>query len=177
MVDQVFSLTIAMALQLPPPPPQRLSHDSGPPLNHRFGVYFYLAGTRLNSMDIRFQRVSGLQARISTKEDSSIASKLCRKLIPTGIEYGELELYRGLVANSKLAKEVEEAFNEFRFNRYDVLVTVYSEFAEPISSFIFSEAYPIAWELDTLDAQSDPVGSVLIEKLSLTYTRARSLDL
>jgi hypothetical protein len=155
MVDQVFSLTIAMALQLPPPPPQRLSHDSGPPLNHRFGVYFYLAGTRLNSMDIRFQRVSGLQARISTKEDSSIASKLCRKLIPTGIEYGELELYRGLVANSKLAKEVEEAFNEFRFNRYDVLVT----------------------ELDTLDAQSDPVGSVLIEKLSLTYTRARSLDL
>lgn len=143
-------------------------------MTHRFGVYFYAAGTKLNSLDIRFQEVSGLKASITTKQDTSVVSRLYRKLIPTGVEYGDLELRRGMVIGSKLGKQIQATFNDFTFHRSDVLLTIYSEQAEPMISYLFAEVYPIAWEVNSLNANTE---DVLIENLRLTYSRVRVMSL
>ncbi|MFO0007532.1 MAG: phage tail protein, partial [bacterium] len=65
-------------------------------MTHRFGVFFFAKGILPNPLDIRFQEVSGLKAAIATRPDTSAASSLCQKLIPTGIKYTDLELQRGM---------------------------------------------------------------------------------
>jgi phage tail-like protein len=157
-----------------PLPPPSLNQALGPPMTHRFGVYFFAAGTVLNSLDIRFQEVSGLQAAITTRPDTSATSGLCKKLIPTGIDYGDLELRRGMVIGSPLAQQIQATFNDFKFIRSDVLLTIFSETATPTSAFLFAEAYPIAWEINSLSAKTE---DILIENLKLTYTRVRSVSL
>jgi len=160
-----------MRIQLPP---ASLNQRLGPPMTHRFGVFFFAAGTELNQLDIRFQEVSGLQATISTRPDTSTISRLSKKLIPTGIDYGDLELQRGLVIGSPLAKQVQSTFNDFKFIRSDVLLTIFAEDAEPTTAFLFAEAYPIAWQINSLNANSE---EILIESLKLTYTHVRTVKL
>jgi phage tail-like protein len=139
-------------------------------MTHRFGVFFLVGGTRPNFLDIRFQDVSGLQAAIQTKPDPSAASSLCKKMIPTGIDFADLELKRGLVVGSPLVWQIQSTFNDFKFMRSDVLITVYSEMAIPMVAYILMEAYPIAWQINPLSARSE---DILIENLKLSYTRMR----
>ncbi len=157
-----------------PVPPLSLNPVLGQPMTHRFGVFFFAAGWGLNPLDIRFQEVSGLQAAINTRADPSAAAQLCRKVIPTGINYGDLVLKRGVVLGSPLAQQVQLAFNDFKLLRSDVIVTIFSEMAVPTGAYIFSEAYPIAWELGGLNANAQ---EILVETLKLTYTRVRTLSL
>lgn len=157
-----------------PLPPLSLNPVLGPPMTHRFGVFFFAAGSVLNPLDIRFQEVAGLQATITTRPDTSAANRLCRKVIPTGIDYGDLELRRGMVIGSPLAQQLQATFNDFKFLRSDVLVTIFSETAVPTAAFLFAEAYPIAWEINNLSAKSE---EILIESLTLTYTHMRTVSL
>jgi phage tail-like protein len=157
-----------------PLPPLSLNAALGPPMTHRFGVFFFARGTTPNPLDIRFQEVSGLQASIKTKPDLSAAASLSKKLIPTGIDYGDLELRRGVVVGSPLAQQIHATFNDFKFIRSDVLITIYSEQAVPTSAFLFSEAFPISWQISSLNAKTE---DLLIETLKLSYTRMRSVSL
>ena len=157
-----------------PVPPKSLNEVLGHPMTHRFGVFFFAAGWGLNPLDIRFQEVSGLQAAITTRPDDSAASQLYRKVIPTGIEYSDLVLKRGVVTGSPLAQQVQLAFNDFKLIRSDVIVTIFSEMGVPTGAYIFAEAYPIAWELGGLNANAQ---EILVDTLTLTYSRARSLSL
>lgn len=157
-----------------PVPPLSLNPVLGQPMTHRFGVFFFAAGSVPNPLDIRFQEVSGLQAAISTRADTSAASQLCRKVIPTGLNYGDLELRRGMVIGSALTQQVQVAFNDFKFLRSNVLVTIFSELAVPTAAFLFLEAYPIAWEIKSLSAKTE---DILIESLKLTYSRVRTVSL
>ncbi|MFN9071132.1 MAG: phage tail protein [Cyanobacteriota bacterium] len=146
----------------------------GQPLTHRFGVFFFVAGSVLNPIDIRFQEVSGLQAAITTRTDESAAAQMYRKVIPTGVDYSNLVLKRGVVINSALTQQVQLALHDFKLLRSNVLVTIYSELGVPTAAFLFAEAYPIAWEINSLNASKE---EILIESLTLTYTRMRSVTL
>jgi phage tail-like protein len=157
-----------------PIPPLSLDSALGQPMTHRFGVFFFVAGSVPNPLDIRFQEVSGLRTAITTRPDTTAASRLCRKVIPTGMDHGDLDLRRGLVVGSPLGLQVQAAFNDFKFLRSDVLLTIFSEQAVPTAAFLFLEAYPIAWELDSLNATTE---EVLIERLTLTYTNVRTVRL
>ena len=143
-------------------------------MTHRFGVFFLARGTTPNPLDIRFQEVSGLEANVKTRDDASAASSLAQKKIPSGISYVDLELKRGMVLGSPLRQQVQSVFNDFAFTRSDVLLTIYSEFGIPTTSFFFHEAFPISWQISSLDATSE---EFLIETLKLTYTRMRLLTL
>jgi phage tail-like protein len=146
----------------------------GPPMTHRFGVFFFAKGILPNPLDIRFQEVSGLKAAIATRPDTSAASSLCQKLIPTGIKYTDLELQRGMAIGSPLLKQIENTFNNFQFIRSNVLLTIYSETGFPTSAFLFAEAYPIEWEISSLKATSE---DILIERMKLTYAHFRTVSL
>jgi phage tail-like protein len=160
-----------MAFPIPPPP---WSQSLGLPMTHRFMVSFLTRGTTPNPLDIRFQEVTGLQATISTRPDPSASAFLSKRLIPTGIDFADLELKRGVMIGSPLSHEIQTTLNEFRFVRSDVLVTVLSEQAVPTSAFLFVEAYPISWQIASLSAERE---NVLIETMKLTYTRMRTLSL
>lgn len=157
-----------------PLPPVSLTELLGPPMTHRFGVFFFACGTIPNPLDIRFQEVSGLQATIKTKPDLSAPASLSKRLIPTGIDYGDLELRRGVVVGSVLAQQINATFNDFKFIRSDVLITIFSEQAVPTSAFLFSEAYPISWQIGGLNAKSE---EVLIETMKLSYSHMRTVSL
>jgi phage tail-like protein len=160
-----------MGFPLPTPP---LHQVLGLPMTHRFGVFFFAAGIVPNPLDIRFQEVSGLKATITTLPDTAAASSLSKKLIPTGVDYSDLVLKRGMVIGSPLLKQIEATFNTFKFIRSDVLLTIFSEIGVPTNAFLFSEAYPIEWEINSLNAKSE---EILIESMKLTYTRFRTLSL
>jgi phage tail-like protein len=157
-----------------PLPSLSLNPLLGPPMTHRFGVFFLANGITPNPLDIRFQDVSGLQATIRTRPDSTAAASLSKKLIPNGIDYDALELKRGLVLGSLLQRQIQAAFNDFKFVRSDVLLTILSEAGLPTTAFLFAEAFPISWQLSSLNAKSE---DFLIETLKLSYSRMRTVTL
>jgi hypothetical protein len=55
-----------------------------------------------------------------------------------------------------------------------VLLTIFSEAAVPTHAFLFAEAYPIGWSINSLSATTE---DILIESLQLTYTRVRTVSL
>lgn len=154
-----------------PLPPLSWNQVVGPPMTHRFGVFFLVAGKFPNPLDIRFQEVSGLEAKIKTR---SAAATLSHRLTPIGVEYGDLELQRGMVLGSYLMHQVINTFNTFKFTRSDVLLTIFSEIGAPTIAYLFSEAYPINWKVGKLNANTE---DILIESLTLTYARVRTFSL
>ena len=160
-----------MAFPLPPPP---WNQALGLPMTHRFGVYFFAAGILPNPLDIRFQEVSGMGATISTEPDPTSVSTIFKSVTPTGIDHTNLELKRGVVIGSPLSLQIQQVLNEFKFFRSDVMVTVFSELGIPTMAWKFCEAFPVAWQLASLNAKGE---EVLIESLSLTYASMRLIQL
>jgi len=154
-----------------PLPPLPLNQVLDPPMTHRFGVFFLVPGEFPNPLDIRFQEVSGLEAKIKTR---SAAATLSHRLTPIGVEYGDLELQRGMVFGSSLMHQVIHTFNTFKFTRSDVLLAIFSEIGIPTTAYLFNEAYPINWKVGKLNANTE---DILIENLTLTYARVRTFSL
>ena len=156
MVHQPFALISMVS----PHPTEVTCYPLGLPMTHRFGVTFLLAGLIPNPLDIRFTEISGLGAKITTTNDPCSAPTLSASKIPTGIEYNELTLRRGLVMLSPVSKQVETIFRSFKFFRSDVLITVFSELGVPTGAWMFNEAFPVEWQLADLNAMEE---SVLVE--------------
>ena len=143
-------------------------------MTHRFGVTFLHAGVVTNPIDIRFMEISGLGAKVTTQADRSASPTLSASQIPTGLEYRELTLRRGVVTASPLSAQVETVFRSFRFFRSDILITVFSEAGFPTGAWMFSEAFPVEWQLADLNAMNE---AVLVESLLLSYSRLRWVTL
>lgn len=160
-----------MAFPLP-----TLSVDSplGVPLAHRFGVFFFMAGVIPNPLDIRFQRVSGLSTRVETEPMRQGGKNLTSKQLPKRLTHENLVLERGFVVGSPLNLQLNEMMNEFKFFRSNVLVTLFSEAAVPISAWMFKEAFPVRWATADLNAQDD---RILIDTLELSYSRIMTVHL
>ena len=139
-----------------------------PPLNHRFGVFFFAGGVIPNPIDIRFQKVSGLSAEVSTDSISEGGQNLYSHRLPTKITYNNLVLERGMAIVSPLNIEFNAAFSFFKFAPSNVLVTLFSEKNIPLAGWMFIKAYPVKWALSDLDATSS---SVAIDTMELAYTR------
>ncbi|MFN9637345.1 MAG: phage tail protein [Synechococcaceae cyanobacterium] len=157
-----------------PHPTEVTSYPLGLPMTHRFGVAFFHAGRIPNPIDVRFTEISGLAAKITTINDPTSAPTLSASKVPTGIEYGELTLRRGVVIGSPVAKQVEAVFRSFKFFRSDILVTIFSEIGVPTGAWLFNEAFPVEWQLADLNAMEE---SVLVESLMLAYSRLRWITL
>jgi phage tail-like protein len=157
-----------------PHPTEVTSYPLGLPMTHRFGVTFLHAGVVPNPIDIRFMEVSGLAAKITTQDDSCSSPTLSASKIPIGIEYGELTLRRGVVIGSPVSKQLETVFRAFKFFRSDILVTIFSELGVPTGAWMFSEAFPVEWQLADLNAMEE---SILVETMLLSYSRLRWVTL
>ncbi|HEX8113617.1 MAG TPA: phage tail protein [Kofleriaceae bacterium] len=137
-------------------------------LGFRFGVYFFAGGVVPNPLDIRFQKVRGLAATVKTTPLSEGGQNLYTQQLPSGIEYGNLVLERGMVVGSPLNIEFNAAMSLFEFAPSNVLVTLFDDAKLPISAWFFTRAYPVKWSTSDLDATQK---SVIIDTLELAYAR------
>lgn len=139
-----------------------------PPLSHRFGVFFFAGGVIPNPIDIRFQKVSGLGAEVTTDSLDEGGQNLYSHRLPKKISYNNLVLERGMVIGSPLNIEFNVALSLFKFAPSNVLVTLFTESSIPVAGWLFTKAYPVKWSASDLDANAN---AVMIDTMELAYTR------
>lgn len=145
-----------------------------PLLGFRFGVFFLGKLGIAHPLDFRFQSVSGLGATLELSGEADEGTNSSKRALPEKIKYANLQLKRGLPLFSTLRMEVHKSFSEFRFSPRNVLVCILDENSLPVSSWLFSEAFPVKWSLSELSAESN---SVIVEELELKYKKFKSMML
>lgn len=146
--------------------------QSAPPLGFRFGVFFFAGGVVPNPLDFRFRKVSGIGATVATRSVNSGGQNLYSYKLPDRVQYENLVLERGLAIGSPLVAEFNAAMSMFQFTPSNVLVTLLDEGGAPVSSWLFTNAYPVKWTVANLDADSN---QVVIETMELAYQRMQSI--
>lgn len=154
------------------PPPLSLDQLTGPPLGFRFAVFFFVGGVVPNPLDIRFQRVSGLSARIETHTVNEGGQNLYTHRLPRRVQYENLVLERGFVVGSLLNVELNLVMTTFKFAPSNVLVTLLGEDGAPLAGWMFMKAYPVRWSTSDLDASNEQLA---IDTIELAYTSMQTL--
>jgi phage tail-like protein len=142
------------------------------PLSSRFAVVIFALGVVPNPIDLRFQRVSGLSASISTVTVREGGQQLYTHRLPDMVSYENLVLERGFMVGSPLNIEFNVAFSLMKFAPSNVMITLLDEDAVPIAGWMFVQAFPVRWATADLDASRD---EVLIDTLELAYTRMQAI--
>ena len=142
------------------------------PLSSRFAVVIFALGVVPNPIDLRFQRVSGLSASISTVTVREGGQQLYTHRLPDMVSYGNLVLERGFMVGSPLNIEFNVVFSLMKFAPSNVMITLLNEDAVPIAGWMFVQAFPVRWATADLDASRD---EVLIDTLELAYTRMQAI--
>lgn len=137
-----------------------------PLLGFRFGVFFLGSAGISHPLDFRFQSVSGLGVIVELSGEGGEGTNKSRRALPEKIKYENLHLKRGLPLFSTLRMEVYKSLEQFRFSPRNVLVSILDENALPVSSWLFSEAFPVKWSLSELSADSN---GIIVEELELKY--------
>ena len=153
-----------------------LQHAGPPPIAFHFLVIFYgFAGLPFpNPLDIRFQSVSGLGVSFDGSQSTSRIGGSTRSL-PTSPQYNNVTLERGFViAESLIRKEIEFSFQALCNRARTVHIISLNQQSIPMASWLLFGAYPIRWNIGTLNADQS---NVLIETMELTYSGFQSLSL
>jgi len=144
-----------------------LDHLTDPLLGYRFCLFFLGTLKVSHPLDFRFQSISGLSASVEVKRTGGTGANVRNYGFPESTSYSNLILKRGKPTVSTLSMEVQKSLNNFRFKPRNVLLSVLSENALPINSWLISDAYPVRWSLSGLEAEQS---GVLIEEMELTYS-------
>ena len=143
-----------------------------PVLGFRFGVFFFASGLIPNPIDIRFQRVSGLESTVEVRKFTEGGENLYAHSLPVSIDHGNLVLERGMVVGSPLNIEFNAAMTMFKFSPSNVMVTVFNGDKVPLAAWLFTKAFPVKWATSDLDAGRN---EVTIDTLELAYARMQMI--
>lgn len=143
-----------------------------PPAGFYFAVTFFHGGLILNPLDIRFRKVSGLNATIETQEIKEGGENQFSYRLPTRIRYENLILERGLVTGSFLTLEFNRTMSFFQFNPGNALVVLLNQDGVPHSSWFFMKVYPVRWSVSDLDADQS---QIVVDTMELAYTRFQAI--
>jgi len=144
--------------------------DYPPPAFH-FRVSFGLAS---NTLDASFQEVSGIGARIETEEVVEGGENTFVHRLPTKVTHGNLVLKRGLVSmDSEFVTWCQDTFASGLGGIVTTAVHVRLLDSEqaPLCGWTFAGAYPVDWQLGSLDAMENKVALETVELAYTTVTR------
>ncbi|AOW20711.1 phage tail protein [Urechidicola croceus] len=137
-----------------------------------------------------FQEVSGLKVTIDTQPKQEGGENQYFLHVPNRPKYSDLILKRSLVHNSELTKWCRDALEDFKFTPRDIHISLLApgklsipnaikqkapssvvnamlaRNAQTLASWHIVQAYPISWELSTLNSTSNQLA---IETLTLKY--------
>jgi phage tail-like protein len=157
----------------------KVAWNENPPAGYRFLVFFQIAGTVPNPLDIRIQKVSGISSHVETTEIREGGENIFRQQLPNRVNYNNLVLEQGLFVASPLNLDFSIAMTTMTFIPSNVLVTLLGnvrglDSEGPVASWVFWNAYPVGWDIEPLDATKNDVA---IEVLELAYTRVQHVRL
>lgn len=143
-----------------------LNSDYLPPT----AFYFRLKFNGAEDMDSSFQEVSGLKLTISTEPKKEGGNNMSPYSFPNPPTYSDLVLKRCLMPNSNLDAWCKKAFENFQFDPKDIELALLGSDGIPLALWNISKAYPISWELSSLNSTSNQLA---IETLTLKYLSFR----
>jgi phage tail-like protein len=115
-----------------------------------------------------FQSVEGLDVSIPDYPYKEGGVNTFTHHLPDRISYGDLTLKRGMLIGSALVQWFRAGVDLFTFVPTDVIVTLLNEKHQPIDAWIFHNAWPKAWKVESFDAMNNKVA---VESIVLTYQR------
>lgn len=132
--------------------------------------YFSVNFRESPEMDSSFQEVSGLKIELGNKQrieggDNSFVHEL-----PATPTYSNLILKRSLIQNSNLDMWCKNAIENFEFDPKDIRLSLLGANGVVLASWNIVKAYPVSWELSSLDSVSNELA---IETLELKYRNFR----
>jgi phage tail-like protein len=140
-----------------------------PPVAFHFRVRFSISQ---EDRDIRFQDVSGLSVALGVEEVKEGGENRFAHRLPTPATYGNLVLKRGLLPDSAVRAWIEKAVQNFEFEPAEINIDLLNDQHEPISSWTFTRAWPIKWQISDLKSTAN---EVVIETLELAYASFRQV--
>jgi phage tail-like protein len=143
-----------------------------------FSVHFS-PGDR-DSVDVKFQSVSGLDSTIDTETVKEGGENRFEHVIPTRRKFGPLVLKRGLLGpkTSAVTDWLKRTFEGEPFNIEskkedfqvikEITIKLLGEDGQPLMVWTITNVWPRSWKIAELNAER---GEVLIETLELNYNR------
>jgi phage tail-like protein len=123
------------------------------------------------SIDVRFQAVSGLDSTIDTENIKEGGENRFEHVLPTRRKYGPLILKRGVLkpSDSKITNWLKKAFDQEKIEVIpNVTILLLGDNRKPVMKWTVNNVWPRSWKLGELNAEK---GEVLIETLELNYNR------
>lgn len=134
-----------------------------PPVGFSFKVNVEgIAGVNEGS----FQEVSGLSVKMSPKSISEGGENRFEHRFPNPPVYENLVLKRGMLLGSPLITWARNALELFEFTPKIVNLNLLDETGAPISTWRFSNAYPVAIKVSDFKAQEN---ALVVETLELAF--------
>ena len=147
----------------------RLSSKAGAHSNNKAYGTGGATGAGINTLDFRFNRVSGLSNRIETEDirEGGINNEMLQ--LPDRVVHENLILERGfmLEGTSILTTELNMAMQSFRVIPGEILVLLNDPNGNPLSGWLFRNAYPVAWSHNDLSSDEE---NIFMESMEFSYT-------
>jgi phage tail-like protein len=128
------------------------------------------AGDRAPNADASFQEVAGMQGKMEVETLVEGGENRFAHRLPRYVDYSNLVLKRGLVPQgSELADWVLATLGgglALPIRPKDLKVSLLNDQGTPTAWWTFNRAWPLRWELDSFNSQSN---NFVIETLELNY--------
>ena len=128
--------------------------------NYRFKVIILYLGVVPDLwLDIRFQKVTGLNATIETEDLKEGGENLYTRKLPTAVSYENLVLERGLVIGSPLNIAFNLAMSTMTISPNNIFVTLLDDNGDVVlgAGWLFAGAYPVSWKVSDPDASGSDI--------------------
>ena len=113
-----------------------------------------------------FQEVSGLNFKFGVKEVEEGGENRYVHKFPVPAKYENLVLKRGMLKGSPLINWAKTSFEQFSFKPATVVVTLMDENSAPVSTWTFSNAFPVGIRISDFKAQEN---AIVVETLELSF--------
>jgi len=133
-------------------------------------VVFYFQ-VKIGNEEFAFKEVSGLSTEMETEPVNEGGVNNYVHLLPKQIKHGNLVLKRALMPTKRndvvWIKKIMEGDFSVPIQTRSVVINLLESEGDPIYTWSCENAYPVKWEVDSLDSEKN---SILIETLELAYT-------
>ncbi len=116
--------------------------------------------------DIGFQSVEGLSVKFDEDTHAEGGENTFTHHFPKRASYGDLTLKRGTLIGSAMIAWFNDAVQNFNFDPRDVTVTLQTAEGTPLDQWLFRNAWPKSWNIDSLDSTNNKISA---ETIALTY--------
>ena len=144
-----------------------------PPSAFYFKVVF---GNSANSPDASFQDVSGISSEMSVEEVTEGGENRFVHKLPRGVKNPNLELKRGIAASTSplvtWCQSVFEGGLNVAIVPQTIRVYLMDENAAPLRGWVFVNAFPVKWEVESFNSTKNEVA---IEKISFSYNYSKRI--